>query len=493
MARLTVTQGDSRRRFKLPTGTLTVGSADSCTLTLDDPALAPLHVTLEVDGDAVQVSVTQGVQAPRLAGAPVEGTIAWEPGASLEIGGVTLGLETDAAPAAPAAPAGKATTPQVTRTARSGGSGARRTASGGGHRASGGGSHSASSGSSHRATGGRRGAAVERTGSGKVQRRTRATPQKGIPTWLMLVFFAVGVLVVIQMLGNYADSSQEEAFDAKTSLARLEEALAEGNVGKAETEMAKVERHDAELTPEWRERFAGIRAQTRKLSSKSLVLADNLAGTRYLDNQLRKYEKNYLAPQPTRPRARVFVKRAKDFLERWPDHPDLEEVRNKLRRWEPTAEPSQPANLQDLIWEAKTLTWAFPRDYEAALALLEGYRSRADETDLKILEGVLQTHRSEREDYFKERYEYAAHYWDTGDTGKAVEYLVQLINKVGEPGMVAKAADSLVAFEGQLGKDGKTILSIVPTMKGYKRDRPADFERLGKNATMRAFFSEHGI
>ena len=157
-------------------------------------------------------------------GAPVEGTIAWEPGASLEIGGVTLDLETDAAPA------GKATTPQVTRTARSGGSGARRTASGGGHRASGGGSHSATSGSSHRATGGRRGAAIERTGSGKVQRRTRATPQKGIPTWLMLVFFAVGVLVVIQMLGNYADSSQEEAFDAKTSLARLEEALAEGKI-----------------------------------------------------------------------------------------------------------------------------------------------------------------------------------------------------------------------------------------------------------------------
>lgn len=470
MARLTVTQGDSRRRFKLPTGTLTVGSADSCTLTLDDPALAPLHVTLEVDGDSVQVSVTQGVQAPRMAGAPVEGTVPWEPGASLEIGGVALGLETDAPSPAPVEPAGKAPTPQVTRTARSGGSGTRRTSAGG-----------------------RRGAAVERTGSGKVQRRARATPQKGIPTWLMLVFFAVGVLVVIQMLGNYADSSQEEAFDAKTSLARLEEALAEGNVGKAETEMAKVERHDAELTPEWRERFAGIRAQTRKLSSKSLVLADNLAGTRYLDNQLRKYEKNYLAPQPTRPRARVFVKRAKDFLERWPDHPDLEEVRNKLRRWEPTAEPSQPANLQDLIWEAKTLTWAFPRDYEAALALLEGYRSRADETDLKILEGVLQTHRSEREDYFKERYEYAAHYWDTGDTGKAVEYLVQLINKVGEPGMVAKAADSLVAFEGQLGKDGKTILSIVPTMKGYKRDRPADFERLGKNATMRAFFSEHGI
>ena len=472
MARLTLSHQGSSRRFKLATGTLTIGSAPSCTLTLDDPDLAPLHLTLDVQGEAVRILVTQGATSPNLGGTTLRGSRIWTPGEVLTVGGITLELEAEAiGPAEPDAATGAKNDapPPVKRASRSSGAGARRRA------------------------GGQTPAGRSKNGSSRVQRRPRATPQRGIPTWLMLLFFAVGVLVVIQMLGNYADSSQEEAFDAKTSLARLEEALAEGNVGKAETEMAKVERHDAELTPEWRERFAGIRAQTRKLSSKSLVLADNLAGTRYLDNQLRKYEKNYLAPQPTRPRARVFVKRAKDFLERWPDHPDLEEVRNKLRRWEPTAEPSQPANLQDLIWEAKTLTWAFPRDYEAALALLEGYRSRADETDLKILEGVLQTHRSEREDYFKERYEYAAHYWDTGDTGKAVEYLVQLVNKVGEPGMVAKAADSLVAFEGQLGKDGKTILSIVPTMKGYKRDRPADFERLGKNATMRAFFSEHGI
>jgi len=472
MARLTVTQGDSRRRFNLRPGTLTIGSAASATLTLEDADLAPLHLTLEVVGEEVRVTTTQGVAAPLAGGEALAGSFVWEPGVSLRIGGVELGLETDleqkgAAAATPAAPTDKRpSSPSRTRAASSG-SGAR--------------------------SGRARAAAVERTGSGRVQRRTRSTPQKGLPTWAILLFFAIGVLVIVQMLGNYADSSHEEAFDAKTSLARLEEALAEGNVGKAETEMEKVERHDAELTAEWRERFAKVREQTRKLTSKSELLADNLAGNRFLDNQVRKYEKNYLAPEPSRPRARVFVKRAKEFMSRWPNHDAVEEVRNKLRRWEPTAELGQPAELEDLIWEAHTLTWAFPRDYENALALLEGYRSSASETELKQLEGVLSTHRSEREDYFKERYEYAAHYWDTGDAGKAVEYLVQLVTKVGEPGMVAKAADSLVAFEGQLGKDGRTILSIVPTMKGYKRDRPEDFERLSKNATMRAFFSQHGI
>ena len=476
MARLTVTQGDSRRRFNLRPGTLTIGSAASSTLTLEDADLAPLHLTLEVSGEDVRVTATQGVAAPLADGEPLAGTLAWTPGVTLRIGGIELGLEGDAAEQA--APSSAAASPAAA-TGRTPSRGARGAAP------------TRRSGS--RAGRGTRAADGERTGSGRVQRRTRATPQKGLPTWAILLFFAIGVLVVVQMLGNYADSSHEEAFDAKTSLARLEEALAEGNVGKAETEMEKVERHDAELTAEWRERFAKVREQTRKLTSKSEVLADNLAGNRFLDNQVRKYEKNYLAPEPSRPRARVFVKRAKDFLSRWPNHDAVEEVRNKLRRWEPTAELGQPADLEDLIWEAHTLTWAFPRDYESALALLEGYRSSASESELKQLEGVLRTHRSEREDYFKERYEYAAHYWDTGDAGKAVEYLVQLVTKVGEPAMVAKAADSLVAFEGQLGKDGRTILSIVPTMKGYKRDRPEDFERLSKNATMRAFFSQHGI
>lgn len=478
MARLTVTQGDSRRRFNLRPGTLTIGSAASATLTLEDADLAPLHLTLEVVGEEVRVTTTQGVAAPLAGSEALAGSFEWEPGITLRIGGVELGLETDLErePAAPpAAPSGKPT-PASSGKATPASSRARAASSGSGARA-----------------GRARGAAVERTGSGRVQRRTRSTPQKGLPTWAILLGFAIGVLVIVQMLGNYADSSHEEAFDAKTSLARLEEALAEGNVGKAETEMEKVERHDAELTAEWRERFAKVREQTRKLTSKSELLADNLAGNRFLDNQVRKYEKNYLAPEPSRPRARVFVKRAKEFMSRWPNHDAVEEVRNKLRRWEPTAELGQPAELEDLIWEAHTLTWAFPRDYENALALLEGYRSSASESELKQLDGVLSTHRSEREDYFKERYEYAAHYWDTGDAGKAVEYLVQLVTKVGEPGMVAKAADSLVAFEGQLGKDGRTILSIVPTMKGYKRDRPEDFERLSKNATMRAFFSQHGI
>lgn len=476
MARLTVTQAGKTRRFQLRPGTLTVGSADSATLTLADDHLAPLHLTLEVGADKVLVHVTQGVQAPDLDGASMPGTVEWSLGSRIEIGSVVLGLEPDESEANAAAPT-KRPSPVKKGTAASSAASSRGASRGK---------------STARPTKGR-GATPSASGSGRVQRRARSTPKKGLPTWAVLGIFAVGIIVVLQLLGNFADSSHEEAFDAETSLARIEEALAEGNVGKAESEMEKVSRHEATLSSAWRERFQGLRQQTQKLTATSKRSLDFLAGSKYLDTQVRNYENNYLVRSPERARARIFVKRAKRFLADWPGHPNEEEVKNKLRRWEPVAELGQPANLQDVLWEAKTLTWAFPRDYQAAFILLEEFEKSASEEDKVILAGVLSTHRSEREDYFTERYEYAAHYWDQGDPSKAVEYLVQLITKIGDPAMAEKAARSLVGFEGQPSKDGRQVLSILENMRGYRNSRPADFERLKKNATMRAFFSEHGL
>ena len=49
MARLIVEEGGKARRFKLNPGTLTIGSGESATLTLESSELAEVHAELEFD------------------------------------------------------------------------------------------------------------------------------------------------------------------------------------------------------------------------------------------------------------------------------------------------------------------------------------------------------------------------------------------------------------------------------------------------------------
>lgn len=327
----------------------------------------------------------------------------------------------------------------------------------------------------------------------RVQRTRQRAVKKSLPTWVILVGFALVVAVGIQAFINYEESVNQESFDAPTVHGQITEALRHGNVKKAEEGFEKIERNDHRLTPEWRKTFAALQVRSEALSETSVQLVDNMAGTKYLQTSLRKYESSYLAKEPVRARARIFVQRAQHFLDTWPGHSDAEEVRNKLSRWRVVADLSSPANLEDVLWETETLTWAFPRDYAKAMPMLESFRVGASGADLTILEGVIKTHISEREEYFQDRFEQAAYLWDKGDPSKAIEYLVQLISKIGDPSMSDRAARALVAFHGQLSKDGRAILNIVDTMKGYKNSRRRDFDRLARNSTCRAFFSEHGL
>jgi hypothetical protein len=329
----------------------------------------------------------------------------------------------------------------------------------------------------------------DRPGRQKVQRTRPRVVKKSLPTWAILLGFAVVILLVIQLAGI----TNEEAFDAGTSHVKITDALKHGDSKKAEEELEKVARNDGRLTTEWRQTFAALRIKSKGLSKTSHKSVDHMAGTKYLQKSLRNYESGYLAKDPGRPRARIFVQRAQHFLATWPTHPEADEVRNKLNRWESVAELSSPANLADIMWETKTLTWAFPRDYAQAMPMLESFRDSATGGDLTIIEGVINTHISEREEYFLDRFEQAAYLWDKGDPSKALEYLVQLITKIGDPQMSERAAQAMVAFHGQLSKDGRTILSIVDSLQGYKSTRRRDFDRMVKNATCAAFFRKQGL
>lgn len=330
-------------------------------------------------------------------------------------------------------------------------------------------------------------------GSRKVTRTRQRAVKKSLPTWAILGIFAVGILMVVQVFSNYADSSKEEAFDAQTSHGRITLALENGDSKLAKDELAKVKRNDDKLTSEWRKTFAALRVKSKGLSGMGSKKLDNMVGTQFLRRRLDKYESGWLVKKPVRARARIYVERAQYFISTWPDHPNTAEVRNKLNRWKDVADLASPANLEDVLWETKTLTWAFPRDYATALPMLTAFRASASEGDATVIDGVLITHKSERDEYFADRFEQAAYLWDRSEVSKAIEYLVQLTIKIGDPAMADQAARALVAFHGQLAQDGKTIIKINETMHAYKINRSAVFELLKNNSTCRAFFQEHGL
>ena len=71
MARLILEEGGQRRAFRVNEGKLTIGSSESCTLTLASPDVAEIHAELEVHGEEITLRPRPGVTPPRVLGKAV--------------------------------------------------------------------------------------------------------------------------------------------------------------------------------------------------------------------------------------------------------------------------------------------------------------------------------------------------------------------------------------------------------------------------------------
>ena len=160
-------------------------------------------------------------------------------------------------------------------------------------------------------------------------------------------------------------------------------------------------------------------------------------------------------------RARVFVARCREFKQKWPEHPEIDWVDRYQARFEPIARLDEPPTYADVAYDVETLTWAKPRDYARAFAVLGDFMKSASGTDFdqaQKLEGELSTARKE---YFVDRMQQAKWHWERNEPGSSVTELVYLIVMIGDEEMADQAAAELVELpriDEHLRGDRKSVV-----------------------------------
>jgi hypothetical protein len=168
------------------------------------------------------------------------------------------------------------------------------------------------------------------------------------------------------------------------------------------------------------------------------------------------------------------LKRVKEFKSRWPTHPELDEVLRYEARFKEICDLSQPATYTDLAYEVETMTWAKPRNFKGAFALIERHRAAnpGDEAQVNELVALKQTLQSEQ---FTEMMLQAKYEWEKEERGQAVAGLVQIITLFEDASMATKAAEELVRLPG-----------IEEWLRGYKTDRAEKYAELIRHPVIAA-------
>ncbi len=443
MAILILEEGDTRRRFRLNEGRITLGSAADCALCLTASDVAAQHLEIICDGADVRIKVASGVQPVKIAGRAVTGEAVLRPGSVVKIGAATLTLEAEGE----AGGAGQGPASVARRAPAAGGAQAAQTQS-----------------------------------TGTVQRsRPRAQIKRGLPTWAILAIFAVVIFIGYKLIGSTVESTQGGAFDARTTLSRVTDLVNQGEYGAAGDELDRVPA-DAVLSDSMRSGYADLRRRVKEGQAAGEERVHNQAGTEYLETQLKKFERQRLQGQPETAKVRVFLKRCRHFRETWPTHPDLGWVTRHEMRFKRLVDLSVPPTMVDIAFEVKTMTWAKPRDYGLAFALLESFLATAGGDDRSQALELVDTLTAEREEYFTDRMLQAKYEWENGRKGPAVAWLVSLITRVGDQAMEDQAAREMVMLPG-----------IDGWLRGYRTDQPEKFKALMKNSTVSAKVRELGI
>lgn len=446
MARLIVETGGVTRRFKLGEGKLTLGSGQAATLTLDSEELAEVHAELEVSGDKVTLRTRKGTTPPRVRGREASGEVILKPGVPVSLGDVTLSVEGDAPP--PSAPPGRSPSRSGARAPRAG---------------------RARSGDAGRPT---------------VQRTRPRADTRSLPAWAIVLMILVAVGIGIALFRHQAGEMAEEGFDPKASQVRVENRLDDADYRGAARAMEKVDRNWDELDESWRRIFEGYRKQIDHAAERAELMSRNTQGTQYLQSQLENFVDEYL-DEPNRPAARVLLKRIAYFKERFPLHPGIDWCNRMAGRWRSVAEPSEPPTFEDVAFEVKTMTWAYPRDYVTAFAILDEFIADSSGEARRKAEALRKEHEGERREYFEDRMEQAKYLFrhDTDEMrGKAVFWLVQLVTKIADEQMANEAAEVLVDIPG-----------VDSPLRGYHNEQPEVFEALMRNPVVRRYVEENDV
>jgi len=457
MARLILEEGGERRAFRFDHGKLTIGSGEGCTLTLKSPDVAEIHCDLEFGGERVILRARAGVQAPVVNGSPAPGETSLGASAVIEIGSATLRLDLNESAAPAPAPAAA---PKAAPAARPKGPAV---------------------GAKSRAEKLASASPAPRSGAPRVQRAKR-TVSKGMPTWAFgligLAVAGVGYLVY----GNM-DLDSGTGYDPTERIRVASEAFNDANYGGATQSLDLIDEQTlSRMSAELRAKYDELRRRLAVKAKEGEVLMAHDKGTQWKSTQLDRFRTDRLhGSKPPRERVRVYLKRVREFKERWPTHPEMDEVLRYEARFKEICDLSSPATFTDIAYEVKTMTWAFPRDYKGAFALIEKHII-ANPGDAAHCNELMATMRTEQEEFFIDRKLQVRYEWERDQKGQAIEILVQLIITLEDEDMVQEAANELVAMKG-----------INEWFKGYKEDRLETFTALRQHPTVGAKVSSLGL
>lgn len=434
MVKLIVEEGGKRRAFRMGKGVLTVGSGAEARLKLASTEVAEVHFELELGEGGVKLRARPGVVPPKLAGLPVKGESTLAFGKRVEIGGARLWLEPEEgeAPAVTPAPAALP--------APGGGAGRPRT---------------------------------ER------RERTSEAPRK--PAWVLpVVVVALCATAFLLWRQSLAKASTDDGL-ARNKLRAAEQALGQADFDSAMAELAGIPAQS--LTPELEARKGALEQAIHQSKAQTDQHLANASGTKYFDTLLKKYEGLYLQGTPEAAKVRLFLERCRTFRERWPGHPEMDWVERQERRFGGYVDMNAPPTWPDVSWEVKDLTDGMPRNYVAALALIDELLTRISGEEASKAKNLRDELVKGRPEYATDRlYQAQYEFEKKTDPPKAVWWLVHNIVWLGDEALANESARFLVKMPDLAGH-----------LLGYKLNYPERYEVLMKNAIVASWAEEAGF
>jgi hypothetical protein len=195
--------------------------------------------------------------------------------------------------------------------------------------------------------------------------------------------------------------------------------------------------------------------------------------------------KQYMSGQITPPEARVFMKRARYFREKWPNSRDLAWVDRQESRFKAAIDLTKPPTFEDIEFEIKTLTWSHPRDYKTAFEVARAFQATAAGDDVQRSAGLLQELEGLRTEWYKDRLEQARWHFERKEQSQSIGVLLSIVRGAGDDAMADDAATRLLNYG--------SAEEMQTWLRGHQRNDPDSFVKIEKNRVIAAFLREHKL
>lgn len=465
MAKLILEEGGERRAFRFKEGKLTIGSGEGCTLTLESSGVEALHATLLLKGGRAVLTTEPGAAAPRMNGRAVAERVELPASCSFSIGGAKFEFSAEET-AAPAPAASEAKRPAVRKQAASSAKPAAKS-----------GSRPAVRKPAARTPVADRGARPERVTA------SRREVKPGMPTWALLLLLLGGAVGVVFGVKAFFDSSNVATVDPGVQLLEATNAINAAQLLAGASHLDKFDTIKDKATDAQRAKARELREVLATLEKKSLREGTLLNATKELDARLRKYvDKQMAGDRASRPRARVFVMRCREFRKKYPDHPDIDWVDRYEAQFSGLAQMSDPSTLEDLQWEVNTYTWTNPRDYKAVFAAIDKFLEHADPGERDAALALRDEHLAARVLHHNDRMLQMRYHWEKGETGEAMLLFVYHLTMWGDE-----------AMEDEVAKEMTQIGDFPNWLRIYKQQKPDEFAEIVKNRYVREVAQREGL